>query len=43
VFLKIALFVPCLVNHLVPQVGIATVKLLEKLGHEVFLPKGQTC
>jgi L-lactate dehydrogenase complex protein LldE len=41
--MKIALFVPCLVNHLVPQVGIATVELLEKLGHDVILPKGQTC
>lgn len=41
--MKIALFVPCLVNHLLPRVGIATVELLEKLGHEVILPKGQTC
>ncbi|GAA4898063.1 (Fe-S)-binding protein [Ferrimonas pelagia] len=41
--MKIALFIPCLVNHMLPQVGIATVELLEKLGHEVILPKGQTC
>lgn len=41
--MKIALFVPCLVNHLLPQIGIATVELLEKLGHKVILPRGQTC
>ncbi|TKB56843.1 (Fe-S)-binding protein [Ferrimonas aestuarii] len=41
--MKIALFTPCLVNQMTPEVGIATVELLEKLGHEVVLPKGQTC
>ncbi|GIU02950.1 (Fe-S)-binding protein [Shewanella algidipiscicola] len=41
--MKIALFIPCLVNQMMPHVGIATVELLEKLGHQVILPKGQTC
>ncbi|WP_417346248.1 (Fe-S)-binding protein [Ferrimonas sp.] len=41
--MKIALFIPCLVNHMQPNVGIATVELLEKLGHQVILPEGQTC
>ncbi|QIZ77133.1 (Fe-S)-binding protein [Ferrimonas lipolytica] len=41
--MKIALFTPCLVNQMTPQVGIATVELLEKLGHEVVYPLGQTC
>ncbi|QSX32803.1 (Fe-S)-binding protein [Shewanella avicenniae] len=41
--MKIALFIPCLVNQLMPQVAIATLELLEKLGHQVILPKGQTC
>lgn len=41
--MKIALFIPCLVNNMFPKVGIATVELLEKLGHDVILPKGQTC
>ena len=41
--MKIALFIPCLVNQLMPQVAIATLELLEKLGHQVVLPKGQTC
>lgn len=41
--MKIALFIPCLVNQLMPQVAIATLELLEKLGHQVILPQGQTC
>jgi L-lactate dehydrogenase complex protein LldE len=41
--MKIALFVPCLVNHLYPQIARDTLELLEKLGHEVSYPSGQTC
>ncbi|MBB1317012.1 (Fe-S)-binding protein [Shewanella sp. SR43-4] len=41
--MKIALFIPCLVNQMMPEVAIATLTLLEKLGHEVFFPAGQTC
>ncbi len=41
--MKIALFIPCLVNQLMPDVAVATLELLEKLGHEVIFPKGQTC
>ena len=41
--MKIALFVPCIVNHLMPEVAIATLELLEKLGHEVIYPSGQSC
>ena len=41
--MKIALFIPCLVNQMMPEVAIATLTLLEKLGHEVIFPKGQTC
>ena len=41
--MRIALFIPCLVNQMMPDVGIATLELLEKLGHQVILPKGQTC
>ncbi len=33
--MKIALFVPCLVNHFYPEIGRDTLELLEKLGHEV--------
>lgn len=41
--MRVSLFVPCLVNHWSPAVGIATLEVLEKLGHEVVVPLGQTC
>ncbi|MEU2121658.1 (Fe-S)-binding protein [Nocardia niwae] len=41
--MKIALFVTCLVDAVFPQVGTATVTLLERLGHEVVVPERQTC
>ncbi len=41
--MRVALFIPCLVNQMMPDVGIATLELLEKLGHQVILPSGPTC
>ena len=41
--MKVGLFIPCYINQLYPQVGIATLELLEKLGVEVVYPMGQTC
>ena len=41
--MRIALFVTCLVDGLVPAAGKATVSVLERLGHEVVFPAGQTC
>ena len=41
--MKIALFVTCLADAVYPQVGRATVTLLERLGHEVVFPAAQTC
>jgi L-lactate dehydrogenase complex protein LldE len=41
--MRIALFVTCLADTLYPQAGKATVRLLERLGHEVVFPSGQTC
>jgi len=41
--MKLALFVPCIVNHFYPKVARDTLELLEKLGHEVRYPPGQTC
>lgn len=41
--MKIALFIPCYVDQFYPQVGIATLELLEKLGCEVHYPLNQTC
>jgi L-lactate dehydrogenase complex protein LldE len=40
---RIALFLTCLVDAVVPAAGRATVELLERLGHEVAFPPGQTC
>jgi len=41
--MRIALFVTCLADAMFPQVAIATVRLLERLGHTVVFPAGQTC
>jgi L-lactate dehydrogenase complex protein LldE len=40
---KIGLFITCLADGLFPQVGQATVRLLERLGHQVDFPADQTC
>ncbi len=40
---RVALFVTCLVDTLSPEVGRATVMLLERLGVEVVFPRDQTC
>ncbi len=41
--LKISLFIPCYVDQLSPHVAIAMVEVLERLGHTVDYPSGQTC
>ena len=41
--MKVALLVTCLVDGMFPQVGKATVSLLERLGLEVDVPLAQTC
>lgn len=41
--MKVALFVPCYIDLVVSAVAIATVRLLERLGHEVLFPEQQTC
>ena len=40
---RIALFATCLADTLFPDVARATVTLLERLGHRVEFPAGQTC
>jgi L-lactate dehydrogenase complex protein LldE len=40
---KVQLFHTCLVNEIEPQVGMAVVRVLEKLGIEVEVPLAQTC
>lgn len=41
--MKVGLFIPCYIDQFYPQVGIATLELLEKLGCEVVYPLNQTC
>lgn len=41
--MRIALFVTCLGDLVVPEVGRATVAVLERLGHQVEFPAAQTC
>ncbi|WP_155372447.1 (Fe-S)-binding protein [Catellatospora vulcania] len=41
--MRIALFVTCLNDALFPQAGIATVTVLERLGHTVAFPDAQSC
>ena len=41
--MKIGLFIPCYVDVVYPQVGIATYKLLKHLGLDVDYPLNQTC
>jgi L-lactate dehydrogenase complex protein LldE len=41
--LRVALFVTCLNDTLFPEAGIATVRVLERLGHDVEFPDAQTC
>lgn len=41
--MKIGLFIPCYVDALYPEVGVATYKLLRHLGLDVEYPEKQTC
>ncbi len=41
--MNVALFVPCYIDQFYPQVAIACVELLEKLGANVTYPTEQTC
>lgn len=40
---RIALFATCLVDLMRPEIGMATLKLLEEAGCEVVVPEDQTC
>jgi L-lactate dehydrogenase complex protein LldE len=41
--MKVALFIPCYIDAFFPEVGVATLKLLERLKVEVHYPLDQTC
>lgn len=40
---RVSLFVTCIVDQLYPEVGLSTVKVLERLGYAVDFPEQQTC
>ncbi len=41
--MKVGLFIPCYINAVYPQVGVASYKLLQSLGVNVDYPLNQTC
>ncbi|MFT2010466.1 (Fe-S)-binding protein [Pontibacter sp. 13R65] len=41
--MKVGLFIPCYIDQFYPQVAVATLQLLEKLGVDVDYPLQQTC
>ena len=41
--MKVGLFIPCYVDALYPEVGVASYKLLKALGQDVDYPLNQTC
>ena len=41
--MRVALFIPCYVDLINPEVGVSVVHVLRKSGVEVVYPEGQTC
>jgi L-lactate dehydrogenase complex protein LldE len=40
---RVGLFITCLADLVVPETGVATARVLQRAGHEVVFPEGQTC
>ena len=41
--MRVTLFIPCFIDSFYPQVGMSIVRILERLGHTIDFPEGQTC
>jgi L-lactate dehydrogenase complex protein LldE len=41
--MRVAVFITCVADTMFPATGRAVVRVLERLGHEVVFPAGQTC
>ena len=41
--MKVQLFVPCFIDQVYPQIAVATIKVLRKLGCDVVYNEAQTC
>src|SRR4028119_2317772 len=40
---KVALFIPCYVDLIYPEVGVSVVRVLRRLGVDLVYPEGPTC
>jgi L-lactate dehydrogenase complex protein LldE len=40
---RVSLFVTCIVDQVYPEIGLAAVAVLERIGYEVGFPRDQTC
>ncbi len=40
---RIAIFVGCSVNYLMPHLGLSLINVLLRIGYEIVLPKGEVC
>jgi L-lactate dehydrogenase complex protein LldE len=40
---RVALFIPCFVDQMSPQIGLDTVTVLRRVGYQVEYPEDQTC
>ena len=40
---RVALFIPCFVDQVCPQVGVAMARVLRRIGCEIYFPEEQTC
>jgi L-lactate dehydrogenase complex protein LldE len=40
---RVALFIPCFVDQLCPQVGVDMARVLRRIGCEIYFPEDQTC
>ncbi|MEE8185703.1 MAG: (Fe-S)-binding protein [Thermodesulfobacteriota bacterium] len=41
--IKVGFFAGCMINYIMPDIGIASIKVLKKAGATVIVPSGQTC
>ena len=41
--MRVSLFIPCFIDSLYPKVAMSIVNVIERLGHTVDYPEGQTC
>ena len=41
--MKVGLFIPCYINAVYPEVGVAAFKLLKQVGVDVDYPLDQIC